>query len=105
APAAAEVAAPAAAAAANYLVHVTLEPEPGTTGDPSVLEVLRRQGYGVAQVDGTGQMRISVPRVSGSSSDDAARRGLETLGKLVPAKGYRLSAPQAVALELEKVGR
>ncbi|MGH7759921.1 MAG: efflux RND transporter permease subunit [Candidatus Dormibacteraceae bacterium] len=90
--------------AADYAVHVMIEPEPGTPGDRGVLEALGKEGFEVEPMDGTSRMRITVPRISASSTDEAARRGMEAVRNLVPQKGYRLSEPEAVRKEPQLVG-
>jgi hypothetical protein len=91
--------------AADYVVRVIVEPEPGTIGDPKVLESLRREGFAVEPVDGGAGMRVSIRRLSASSTKEAGERGLKAVRKLVPEKGYRLSEPEAVLEEREPVGR
>jgi hypothetical protein len=97
--AAAVAVAAAPAVAEEYVVHVIVEPEPGTVGDPKVLESLRQQGFGVEPVDGGAGMRISIRRLSASSSKEATEQGLKAVRKSVPERGYRLTAPEAMLEE------
>ncbi|HVH62029.1 MAG TPA: efflux RND transporter permease subunit [Candidatus Dormibacteraeota bacterium] len=89
----------AAVAPASYAVNLTIEPEPGSTGDPMVLEALTRQGFSVEPVDGTNQRRIVIRRVTAKSADQAAHQALDFVRTIVPAEGYRLGQPEAVGEE------
>lgn len=105
APAPVAAAASAPAPAEDYVVLVIVEPEPGTVGDPEVLESLRQQGFGVEPVDGGAGMRISIHRLFASSSNEAVEKGLKAVRNVVPERGYRLSAPEAMLEEPEPVAR
>ena len=79
-----------------YLVSLTIEPEPGSTGDPTVLDQLQRLGLRIEPQDGTSKVRISIPGVVADSARAATREALVSVRRLVPARGYVLSEPQAV---------
>ncbi len=99
-PESAAAAAPAAqAAGAAFMVAVLLEPEPGTTGDPAVLEALARAGLRVEPVDGTAKMRIVVPRVDAGSLTQAQEAAMMRVRSVVPSTGYLISDPEPVALK------
>lgn len=105
-PAAAAVASePASAPGQTYVVRTTIEPEPGFTGDPKVLDALRAHGLLVDPLDGTSKIAISIEGISATSKSAAGTRALEEIRKLIPARGYRLSAPEATVRELEPAGR
>jgi HAE1 family hydrophobic/amphiphilic exporter-1 len=86
----------AAATAAEYAFSLTLEPEPGHTGDRNVLEVLAHNGLTVEPVAGTSKMRISVGPVEAASAAEASVKAVERVRQLVPPTGYRLSEPEPV---------
>jgi len=94
---------PAVAPAAAFAVSLIIEPEPGATGDPKILESLAKHGFSIEPVDGTPQMRVGIGRVSATSGTEAADHALELVRKLVPEKGYRLSQAEAVREEPEEV--
>ncbi|HYL07103.1 MAG TPA: hypothetical protein VEU76_01040, partial [Candidatus Udaeobacter sp.] len=94
--------APAGGDGATYAVSALIEPEPGVTGDPKVLEALTQRGFGVEQVDGSARMRISRRHVPAKSVAEARKSALEEIRGLIPKKGYRLSDPQAAVEEGEK---
>jgi len=97
--AAAASAAPAVATAATFTVAVLLEPEPGTTGDPAVLEALANAGLKVEPVAGAAKMRIVVPRVDAGSLTQAQEAAMMRVRALVPATGYRISDPEPTPLK------
>jgi HAE1 family hydrophobic/amphiphilic exporter-1 len=86
----------AAATAAEYAFSLTLEPEPGHTGDRNVLEVLAHNGLTVEPVAGTSKMRISVGPVEATSAAEASVKAVDRVRQLVPPTGYRLSEPEPV---------
>ena len=90
-------AAAAVAVAAAYSFHLTLEPEPGRSGDRTVLENLVRNGLSVEPVAGTAKMRIGVPAVQATSPAEASVKAVDRVRELVPATGYRLSEPEGVS--------
>ncbi len=89
--------------APEFTVHLTIEPEPGTRGDPKVLQILTDRGYRVRPLDGSARMLIEVTSVAARSSEEAATKALDTLSKLVPDKGYRLLAAESASQELVTV--
>jgi hydrophobic/amphiphilic exporter-1 (mainly G- bacteria), HAE1 family len=91
-----EQAVPAAASA--YAFAMTLEPEPGRTGDPKVLEALTKNGLTVEPVAGTAKMRIGVGAVEAASSEEASTKAAERVRQLVPASGYHLSEPEQITM-------
>jgi HAE1 family hydrophobic/amphiphilic exporter-1 len=95
-----EQAVPAAASA--YAFAITLEPEPGHTGDPKVLEALTTNGLTVEPVAGTAKMRIGVGAVEAASSAEASTKAAERVRRLVPASGYHLSEPEQVTMNGSK---
>jgi HAE1 family hydrophobic/amphiphilic exporter-1 len=90
--------APAALDTSAFTVAVLLEPEPGTTGDPAVLETLARAGLGVEPVAGAAKMRIVVPRVDAGSLTQAQEAAMMRVRALVPETGYRVSDPEPALL-------
>jgi hydrophobic/amphiphilic exporter-1 (mainly G- bacteria), HAE1 family len=90
----AEQLAPAVAGA--YAFTLTLEPEPGRTGDRTVLETLTRNGLTVEPVAGTAKMRIGVGAVEAPSAEEASAKAADRVRDLVPSSGYRLSEPEQV---------
>lgn len=86
-----------------FAVNMTIEPEPGTTGDPKVLEELTQRGFTVEPVDGTQQMRLSIRRMAAESGAQAAAAALESARQAIPAKGYRLGQPEAIPETVEPV--
>ncbi|HSS94020.1 MAG TPA: efflux RND transporter permease subunit [Candidatus Dormibacteraeota bacterium] len=87
------------APAAAYAFSLTLEPEPGRTGDPKVLEVLAQNGLTVEPVAGTAKMRIGVAPVQAESTAEASVKAVDRVRQLVPASGYRLSEPEQVNMD------
>ena len=83
-----------------FEVAVTIEPAPGATGDPEVLDALKEHGMTVTPMDGTAQMRIVVPRVKAPSEEAAVEEGLGAVRNVIPAEGYVLSGERAVEEEL-----
>jgi len=77
-----------------YAFSLTLEPEPGPPGDPSVLQALAQNGLTVEPVAGTAKMRISVPAVRAASTAEATAKARDRVRQLVPVTGYRLSEPE-----------
>lgn len=75
----------------SFQVSMSIEPAPGSTGDPKVLDSLRSQGLSVAPLDGTPKVRIAIPEVVADSSDAATKAAIARVGRLVPEKGYVLS--------------
>lgn len=73
---------------AKHTVVLTIEPEPGVTGDPKVLEALTSHGLKVAPLDGTPRMRIEVAGIEARTRGDAATKALERVRGLVPKRGY-----------------
>ncbi len=82
------------AAPAEYAFNLTLEPEPGRTGDPAILETLTQNGLSVEPVAGTGKVRVGVKGVQASSATEASAKALELVRRFVPASGYVLSEPE-----------
>jgi hypothetical protein len=80
--------------AGEYAFSLTLEPEPGPPGDPKVLEKLTQNGLTVEPVAGTAKVRIGVPAVRATSTEEATARARDRVRELVPATGYRLSEPE-----------
>ncbi len=78
----------------RYAFTMLLEPEPGHTGDPKVLEALVQNGLTVEPVSGTSQMRIGVAEVDGATEEEAASKAAAGVRGLLPASGYKLSHPQ-----------
>jgi hydrophobic/amphiphilic exporter-1 (mainly G- bacteria), HAE1 family len=89
----------------SFQVSLTIEPVPGLTGDPTVLDALRRHGLSVAPLDGSAKMRIGLPEVVADSDEAAARAALASVRRLVPAKGYVLSDPHAHEKDGAPAGR
>jgi HAE1 family hydrophobic/amphiphilic exporter-1 len=89
----------AVVAAANYAFSFTLEPEPGSLGDQSVLEAMARDGLTVEPVAGTPKMRIGVPSVEATSTAEATAKARDRVRQLVPATGYRLSEPERASVD------
>jgi HAE1 family hydrophobic/amphiphilic exporter-1 len=85
----------ARAAIRAFDVSVLIEPSPGSTGDPKVLEALRSQGLSVEPVDGSPRMRISLSPVPADSDAAAVANALAAVRRIVPATGYVLSNPRA----------
>jgi hydrophobic/amphiphilic exporter-1 (mainly G- bacteria), HAE1 family len=83
---------PPAAPSSMYTVELTIEPEPGVTGDPKVLEALTAHGMTVAPLDGTPRMRIEVGSVTAESVGEATAKALAMVRELVPEKGYRVGS-------------
>ena len=75
---------------------LTLEPEPGRTGDPTVLETLTKNGLTVEPVAGTAKMRIGVGAVEAPSAAEASAKAAGRVRDLVPASGYQLSEPEQI---------
>jgi hydrophobic/amphiphilic exporter-1 (mainly G- bacteria), HAE1 family len=94
----------AAVSAPPHTIELTIEPMPGATGDPKVLEALAAQGMHIEPVDGTSKMRITVRDVEAPSSDEATVKALAQVRALVPKEGYRLSVAEAPARQLATVG-
>ena len=69
---------------------MNLEPEPGRTGDPKLLQALAQSGLTVEPVAGTAMMRIGVRSVEAASPAEASAKALERVRQLVPASGYHL---------------
>ena len=82
-----------------YAVSMILEPNPGTVGDRSVLDVLTKAGLGVEPVDNTIKMRIRVRRLEAHSDKQAEDLALTRVRSLVPASGYRISDAKSEALK------
>ena len=80
------------APAPEYTVHLTIEPAPGSSGDPRVLQVINSNGFPVRRLDGTTRMLIEVRNVAARSAEEATIKALERVRRLVPEKGYVLSA-------------
>ena len=78
-------------AAAGFSVNLLLEPEPGRTGDPAVLQTLARNGLVVEAVPGTARMRIGVPKVEARANAEAEQKAVELVRSLVPVNGYRIA--------------
>jgi HAE1 family hydrophobic/amphiphilic exporter-1 len=80
----------------RFGVSLILEPEPGSVGDPAVLETLARNGFAPDPVARTGQMRVRLAGVEAGSEGEAERKALDLVKKFVPAHGYRLAVEEAV---------
>jgi HAE1 family hydrophobic/amphiphilic exporter-1 len=80
--------------AGQYAFSLTLEPEPGPPGDLKVLEKLTKNGLTVEPVAGTAKMRVGVPAVRATSTEEATAKARDRVHELVPATGYRLSEPE-----------
>ncbi|MEO8744888.1 MAG: efflux RND transporter permease subunit [Candidatus Dormiibacterota bacterium] len=106
-PADGHLVAPAAIAAASangaYAVSVILEPEPGTVGDPAVLERLTEAGLAVEPVANTARVKVSVHRVDAASDQEARDSALKQVSGLVPARGYRVSNAESKPLTPTRV--
>ena len=89
-------------AAAAYAFAMNLEPEPGRTGDPKLLQALAQSGLTVEPVAGTAKMRIGVDSVEAASPAEASAKALERVRQLVPASGYHLSEPEQVSMNGSK---
>jgi len=87
----------------EFTVAMKIEPEDGTPGDPTVLEALRAAGYKLAFAAGTRQVLIEVPAVAATSDADATAKAIRSVFKVVPTKGYRISAPVATEKKAELV--
>ncbi|HKB32562.1 MAG TPA: efflux RND transporter permease subunit [Candidatus Dormibacteraeota bacterium] len=87
-------AAATAPAPRDYAFSLTLEPEPGTQGDPKVLQALTKNGLTVEPVAGTPKMRIGVPAIRAASTAEATAKARDRVRRLVPGTGYRLSEPE-----------
>ena len=98
--AAAVIAAPAPKVRRLFEVTLTLEPAPGSVGDPKILAALMSRGLRVEPVNGTTAMRIAARGVAADSGEAAARAALAVVRGIVPATGYVLSDPQAI----ERIG-
>jgi HAE1 family hydrophobic/amphiphilic exporter-1 len=85
-----------------YAFAMTLEPEPGRTGDPRVLEALAKNGLTVEPVSGTPKMRIGVHSVQALSPAEASAIAVDRVRQLVPASGYHLSEPEQVTMNGSK---
>ena len=94
----------AAVSATRHTIELTIEPLPGATGDPKVLETLAGQGMHIQPVDGTPKMRVTVRDVEADSADEATVKALAKVRALVPKEGYRLSVAEAPAKQLATVG-
>ena len=90
---AAPVAAAAGAVAVLYTVKVLIEPEPGRTGDPAVLERLTAGGLSVAPIAGAGKVAVMVPGVNAESEADARNQAVAKVTAMVPSEGYVISHP------------
>jgi HAE1 family hydrophobic/amphiphilic exporter-1 len=84
------------AVATAYAFTLTLEPEPGRTGDRTVLETLTKNGLTVEPVAGTSKMRIGVRAVEAPSAAEASAKAAGRVRELVPVSGYRLSEPEQI---------
>jgi HAE1 family hydrophobic/amphiphilic exporter-1 len=82
--------------AGPYAFAMNLEPEPGRTGDPRVLQALAQDGLTVDPVAGTAKMRIGVHAVEAGSPAEASAKAVDRVRQLVPAAGYHLSEPEQV---------
>jgi len=89
-------------AAAAYAFAMNLEPEPGRTGDPKLLQTLAQNGLTVEPVAGTAKMRIGVHSVEAATPAEASAKALERVRQLVPASGYHLSEPEQVSMNGSK---
>jgi hypothetical protein len=85
------------AMAGEYAFNLTLEPEPGRTGDRNVLELLTHNGLTVEPVAGTAKMRIGIRAVQATSPAEASAKAAERVRELVPATGYKLSEPEPIS--------
>ena len=93
---------PVPASAVAYAFAMTLEPEPGRTGDPKLLEALTKNGLTVEPVAGTAKMRIGVGAVEAASSAEASAKAADRVRRLVPDSGYHLSEPEQVTMNGSK---
>ena len=93
---AAAVATPAPSPRFAFDVVMSITPERGTTGDPRVLEGLRRLGLRIEREDGSAKMRIEIPGVVADSPEAAAREALQSVRRMVPDKGYVLGDARAI---------
>jgi HAE1 family hydrophobic/amphiphilic exporter-1 len=89
-------------AAGPYAFAINLEPEPGRTGDPKVLQALAQNGLTVEPVVGTAKMRIGVHSVEATSPAEASAKAVDRVRQLVPAAGYHLSEPEQVPMNGSK---
>ncbi|HET7466215.1 MAG TPA: efflux RND transporter permease subunit [Candidatus Dormibacteraeota bacterium] len=89
----------------EFNVALSVEPWDGEPGDPRVLEALRAAGYDLEYVAGTRKVRITVPKVAAASEADAFDKALTGVHKIVPARGYKLSAVEPREETLATAGR
>jgi HAE1 family hydrophobic/amphiphilic exporter-1 len=89
----------------SFDVSLSIEPEPGTTGDPGVLDQLTRLGMRIERQDGAPKVRILIPGVVADSSDAAAQEAVVSLRRLLPPKGYILSDARAAEREMAGASR
>jgi hypothetical protein len=86
---------PSATAVASHYVF-SLEPEPGHLGDRAVLEELARHGLSVEPIAGTSKVRVGAVKVEAASTVEASVKAIDQVREIVPAAGYRISAPEPV---------
>jgi hydrophobic/amphiphilic exporter-1 (mainly G- bacteria), HAE1 family len=78
----------------TFSVTVLLEPEPGRTGDPKVLQQLAGSGLSIAQVTGSAQFTITIPNVAADSEAAAKQVAVSTVKGMIPRDGYIVSKPE-----------
>ena len=91
-------------ASQTYDVALSIEPEPGHTGDPKVLEALRASGFAVEPIEATRKMRIDLPPLTAGSNAEASNIAMEMVRRVIPSNGYHLAEYRVVHKELEGAG-
>ena len=84
----------------KYAVRLILEPEPGKTGDPKVLEAITKGGMTYEPVGHTAKMRIKVPEIQATSREEATNMAFDRVRKVIPENGYLLADPEPLEQEL-----